>query len=453
MTKDKHRLRMFVAMPGTDMGESARWADPNQIKIHFFEPISIKLQQKLKTPVDLVIEKDKDISGFIPISMFKEAWQADVYIADLTGNNPNVYLELGVRWAMKDGVTIVVSQNVKEIRFNAAFNRAVPYSDNPEMLKTAIEKVVNGVLQGYGIEGYCDSPVRQGAAVLSFERDYIRQLKEENQRLKEERGEDLLTAAKASSNAEGRLDLLRRAISINPASVDAYLALGEELIKIGQYEESITALQQATALDSRCAKCYRELGVAYGKLKQLDKAVDALRISVRLAPDDAEAFNNLGGALRRYGLRDAPTSYDFSILREARNSYNEAAKLKPRETYSLLNIAKLDLLLSRGEPERKEAAINSFKKLQHLCAYEAETNPNNYWAKFDLADTYLLAADADEGDKKFREAMNAVPIEYRKMVFSSVLSPLQELLSAGVIEDRMKPTVERIIEELKAASS
>jgi hypothetical protein len=35
--------------------------------------------------------------------MFREAVDADVYIADLSGANANVYLEPGVRWALGAG--------------------------------------------------------------------------------------------------------------------------------------------------------------------------------------------------------------------------------------------------------------------------------------------------------------------------------------------------------------
>lgn len=45
--------------------------------------------------------------GNIHQSMFEEALRAPVYIADLTGLNANVYLELGVRWAVRDNVTVL----------------------------------------------------------------------------------------------------------------------------------------------------------------------------------------------------------------------------------------------------------------------------------------------------------------------------------------------------------
>jgi hypothetical protein len=71
------------------------------------------------------IEIEKYEPGPVIPSMFAETWESDVYIADLTNNNPNVYLELGVRWAMKDNLTILVSQNAEEIGYNVSTTAAL----------------------------------------------------------------------------------------------------------------------------------------------------------------------------------------------------------------------------------------------------------------------------------------------------------------------------------------
>ncbi|MBY8851395.1 hypothetical protein K7G98_24875, partial [Saccharothrix sp. MB29] len=92
--------------------------------------------EQLGREVDVVIEKDKDTVGLIHSSMFTEAMQAEVYIADLTGANANVYLELGVRWALRDHMTVPVCQNVAhDVKFNVAAIRVIPYGKNPGELK------------------------------------------------------------------------------------------------------------------------------------------------------------------------------------------------------------------------------------------------------------------------------------------------------------------------------
>lgn len=43
MNKNNEPLRVFVAMPGTDMGASARWKDPEEIKKYFYQKVEERL--------------------------------------------------------------------------------------------------------------------------------------------------------------------------------------------------------------------------------------------------------------------------------------------------------------------------------------------------------------------------------------------------------------------------
>jgi len=73
-------FRLFLAMPGTNMGVSAEWTDPDKIKTHFYAKVAEVLQMHLSKLVNLVIEKDKVLAGPIHASMFNEAMHSDVYI-------------------------------------------------------------------------------------------------------------------------------------------------------------------------------------------------------------------------------------------------------------------------------------------------------------------------------------------------------------------------------------
>jgi len=126
--EDSSALRLFVAMPGTNLGSDAKWKNPEDVRF-FFGKVCETLVERLGRKVELIIEKEKRSGGVIHDSMFREAYEADVYIADLTGNNPNVFLELGVRYALRRGVTVIVSQDTKAIPFNVESMRAVQYAN------------------------------------------------------------------------------------------------------------------------------------------------------------------------------------------------------------------------------------------------------------------------------------------------------------------------------------
>ncbi len=69
---DKPALRLFVAMPGTNLGADASWKNPEDVKF-FFGKVRDALAERLSRDVDLIIEKEKRSGGVIHDSMFREA--------------------------------------------------------------------------------------------------------------------------------------------------------------------------------------------------------------------------------------------------------------------------------------------------------------------------------------------------------------------------------------------
>lgn len=437
-------FRLFVAMPGTNMGVSAQWTDPDKIKTHFYAKVAEVLQMHLSKLVNLVIEKDKVLAGPIHASMFNEAMHSDVYIADLTGNNPNVYLELGARWALRDSVTVVVSQNVSEILFNAAASRAIPYSKDPDKLETAINQTVNAILEGLKQTNYCDSPVRKNAGIVAYEREYVERIQSEIQRLKSERGEDLFAAANAASKPNERLRLLRDAAGINPSRSDILFELGVELRKQSRFHESLDVLKQARSLNAALFQIHREIGITYGKLSDMKLAVESLNEAVRLAPNDPETLRNTGGALRRWGLREAPSKIDWDTLRTARDRYATAAQVEPYDTYALLNVARLELLISKIDPARLSIAMKQFDDVKLLCQFNVTQNQDDPWRRFDLADSHLFSSDSSKARDLYLEAIKTIPREHCQSYLTSVVGPLHELLKLEVLSGDLKSRGEEI---------
>jgi tetratricopeptide (TPR) repeat protein len=437
-------LRLFVAMPGTNMGDSAEWTDPEKIKAYFYQKIADTLGEETEKSVELVIEKDKVLGGPIHASMFKEAMESDVYIADLTGNNPNVYLELGARWALRDAITVVVSQNVSDILFNAAASRAIPYSKEPDKLEHSVDQTVKAILEGLAEENYCDSPIRQNADLVGYKRSFINQLQEEITQLKAQRGEDLFSAAMAASTPDERLRLLLDAVRVNPNRTDILVELGIELRKQSQYDESVRELKKAILLDPARSDSHRELGVTYGKMDKIELAVESLKEAVRLDPNDPEARRNLGGALRRWGLRNAPSSVDWDALQTACDHYATAGQIEPYDTYALLNVAKLQLLISKNDSSRLQIAMKQFDNLKPLCQFNVTQKLDDPWRRFDLADAHLFSGDYANANQLYEDAICTVPNEHCRSYLKSVIEPLQELLTLDVLTGKLKSSVEAV---------
>jgi len=442
-------LVIFVAMPGSDMGPHAAWKDIPEIKVHLYDPIARQLEAELDMKVDLHIEKDKISQGMIHRSMFNEALQAPVYVADLTGANANVYLELGVRWALRDHVTVLVCQDVAhDVKFNVAANRVIPYGCGPSELETARRDIVRAIVHGMR-SNEVDSPVRENLGVISVSRAELDMLRAEVAKLQEERGDELVAAAESATHDE-RTTLLTRAIQTNPANARAHFLLGNSFVDGGDYAQAVNHLTRATQLNPRDANSWRQLGVAQSRSGEWEKAIESLRKAINLNPSDADAWSILGGVYRRMA-RDSferTGQYDWATLHLARDAYGQAGQIKHRDTYPLLNVARLDLLLSQGNSAAQAKALERFRTLEHLARFAASTEgDDDPWKWLDLADTLAINGKAEEAVDAARGGLDRFQPAHQKTAAQSALAPLQDILNAGSLPEDVAPAVRALVNE------
>jgi tetratricopeptide (TPR) repeat protein len=457
-------IRIFVAMPGSTMGPGDRWSDIEEIKSSLLQPVAERLGEQLRRPTELVIEKDKLASGPIHPSMFREAVDADVYIADLSGANPNVYLELGVRWALKDGVTVLISQDIDDdVKFNVSGNRVIPYGSGPTVLKRAIDQVVASVLHGMQDLPLIDSPVRSSLPLVTVARSDWDALQQEIARLKKLQADDLVAAARKAAPATA-IALLRQAIDRNPVSIQAHYELGIALRKAAEYPEAISQLRMVADLKEDWAAGWRELGVAYSKSEQLADAAVAFQRAVELDPDDAETWATLGGLRRRLARSQADPPFDWAMLREARDAYRRAGELKRNDTYALVNEARIELLLSAAEPATRPAVLSRLRKLEYLARFQSD--PENLdqrelaefpWKLLDLADILILTERVPDGLAELRKAIELIDPMDRESFLTSVIGPLRDFLAVPALSapaaDGVREAIEICEQSIAAARS
>ena len=187
---------MFVAAP-TKVDDAASYKSVAAMRENFYEPICKRLEAALACKIDLHIEADKKKSGPIHDSMFSAAADSDIYLADITGSNPNVFLELGARWALRDYVTVLVAQDGTPAPFNVSAVRRAPYHHST--INADIERVVSFVLEGLN-EKHIDSPIRDHKTFLTISRDELQALRDELSRLQNARGEEYFSMAVAKDN-------------------------------------------------------------------------------------------------------------------------------------------------------------------------------------------------------------------------------------------------------------
>ena len=119
-------------------------------------------------------------------------------------------------------------------------------------------------------------------------------------------------------------------------------------------------------------------------------------------------------------------------------------------------MARLDLLLSAVEPDTRDAALASLRRLQHLARFEAAESPGatgwrDPWKVLDLADCLLLASQIDDGLTELRAAIDLIDPLDREASLTSVIGPLQDFLEVNVLDEPTAAGVRQSIEICEGA--
>jgi predicted O-linked N-acetylglucosamine transferase (SPINDLY family) len=114
------------------------------------------------------------------------------------------------------------------------------------------------------------------------------------------------------------VELLKASIAVYPAMVDAHIALGEFLRRLGRLDESIEALQRATNFNPPHADAFNSLGNSLRERGRVEEAVSSFRRAIELMPTYAEPYSNLGNALRALGQ-----------FKDSIKAHQQALRLKP----------------------------------------------------------------------------------------------------------------------------
>jgi hypothetical protein len=123
--------------------------------------------------LEVVRELENTAPGDITESIIRHIARANLTIVDLTGRNPNVFFELGVRFALKRNGTVLLVQEGVEIPFNIKTYRTVIYDplyDGPQKAILALKATILTTLETLNrpVTGTTDSLVFQALPELSI---------------------------------------------------------------------------------------------------------------------------------------------------------------------------------------------------------------------------------------------------------------------------------------------
>jgi tetratricopeptide (TPR) repeat protein len=379
-----------------------------------------------------VFRADQEIrAGDIRTDMFQELLLADLVVADLTIDNPNVWYELGVRHALRARGIVLVSGGRVPTAFDLYTDRKLQYSlkdgaPDPATLeddKRALTQMVTATMESW--HGRKVSPVY----------NLMPNLKEPD--WKSLRIGDVREFWERHDAWEQRVELARRASCIGDVLVladeapvaafraDAWIKAGEALRKAERFDFALEYLERGLEIEPANLKGLRDKGICLQRLAlagvrghSLDRARAHYRTVLAQFPDDPETWALLGRvdkdawtiAWRRSEstpeqMREDAT-YEDALLRAAIDSYAKAYSAKPSHYYSGINALSLMHLYRHltGDTRYDRAA----EIMAGAVRFAAEGEPEErqlFWSKATLADLEVLTGTPDTVKNAYKEAI------------------------------------------------
>jgi len=204
--------------------------------------------------------------------------------------------------------------------------------------------------------------------------------------------------------------------NVTPKAREAYEE-AQSLLKTQQYEKAVELLKRAISLQPNYFHAYNDLGVLYMRLKQLDPAADALRHAIKINGKIFISQVNLGIVLNRQGKHAEAAEV---LGRIDRSNPELAARINPamiealmgaqqwqqaeqevRRGLVLKTLDTVDLKIKLGLVLiRQGKASAAVPILEEACKEE----PDNALAQFNFGAALLQSGNLDQAEAALRSA-------------------------------------------------
>lgn len=412
-------LHVFVAMPfGSRRDTAGQEIDFDLIYGELIRPA-------LESAGLEVMRGDEELeAGDIRADLFQELLLADLVLADLTLDNPNVWYELGVRHALRARGVILVQGPRSAQPFDTYTDRKFCYhladgAPDPATLgadRQALAELARATLDAW--PGRKTSPVYCLLPHLE-EPDWAR-LRVGNALEYWDSYDAWATRIEIARNGDRPEDILVLAdeAPATPLRVEAHLKAGEALRRMRHFAFALEQFELALEFAPDHYEAARQRGICLQRSGRTDEARASYRKLLELDHDDVGAWELLArldkeewvSAWRRPDhdparMRD-DAAYEEALLREAIKSYSTAFRIAPAHYYAGLNAVMLMHLYQDLTSDRRYVAELAVMTGGVAWAASCERDESRrYWALANLGGLALLDGDPAAVGSAYREAI------------------------------------------------
>jgi tetratricopeptide (TPR) repeat protein len=350
---------------------------------------------------------EEKIGGTIHKPMFERLMLCHYAVADITGANPNVFYELGIRHAMRPRSTVIVFAEGTVLPFDIALVRGIAYKTDgagePVEAEATIAAIAKQLGEARG-NPHDDSPIFQlieGVPrweVDHAKTDIFRQAVDYSKRYKDrlraavKQGADAVQAVAAEKALANLLEVESGVV------VDLFLSLRD----VKAYKAMID-LYERMPLPLKHAKMMREqLGFALNREGRFAEAEKVLREVIAEFGPSSETNALLGRIYKdRWDLAKKEGQPEArALLKNAIDAYLAGFEADWRDAYPGINAVTLMEMMPKPDPRQAEI----LPVVRYSASRKAARVPD-YWDHATLLELAVLARDEDDAEEQLGEAL------------------------------------------------
>ena len=418
-------LHAFVAMPfGVKEG-----IDFNKVYETYIKPA-------LESVGFEVFRADEEMrAGNIRTDMFQELLLADLVVADLSIDNPNVWYELGVRHALRARGVIQIQTQRQHLPFDVYTDRAlryhikdgVPDAEQLEADKKALAEFANETMASW--YGRKISPVYHLLRYLE-EPDWKSLRVEEAKEFWEEyQAWAMRIEIARKENRPGDILVMAEEAPTRVFRVEANRTAGKALLSLGQFSLALAQFEKALALAPMDLESRLQKGLLLGRLKKYDAAKEWVEALLKEFPNDAESWALLG-RVEKEGWLDVwrkegktveamrgDAAQEDGLVREAIDAYATGFRKDPTHYYSGINAVTLLRVLSdlTGKDEKPDVCKEMEGGVRWAVRGALEKDAKDYWARVTLAELEVLVSARETAEAAYRNAVAVADRDWFKL--------------------------------------
>jgi tetratricopeptide (TPR) repeat protein len=352
---------------------------------------------------------EEQVGGTIHKPMYERLMLCEYAVADVTGANPNVYYELGIRHAICPRSTVILFAEGTVLPFDIALLRGSPYrlddSGKPCNAEADMQAVIKR-LRHAGEDPHDDSPLfnliddMPRMAVDHEKTDLFRDRVSNSNEFKQR-----LTAAR-KSGADAVRQIADGLPNLHNVEAGIAIDLFLSLRAVKAYQEMVSLYGRMSRVLQHTRMVQEQLAFAHNRLGQSEEAEQILKQTIEKFGPSSETNGLLGRVYKdrwEAAVKAGSRMEARGHLKRAIEAYRSGFEADWRDPYPGINAVTLMELEDKANPVQADI----LPVVRYAALMRAKSN-GDYWDHATLLELAVLARHADEAEDSCSTALGLV---------------------------------------------